>query len=514
MRRRSIRSRGSPSRPACRAVRRVRASAAEGRAARSPHTPEGRAALLHAIAHIEFNAINLALDAVWRFPACLTRTTATGCRWRRGGAALHAAARASAESRRDYGDFDAHDGLWLMAQRTAHDALARMALVPRTLEARGPRRHAAAAGQAGQAGDARAVEILGVILRDEVGHVAIGNRWYRWLCARDGLDPLALYPVLATRYGHRACGRRSTARRGVRPASATTRSTGWPDAPPYTPPRHQEEPMRLTPYLACLALALAACSKQEPATGATAGSAPAPAVAKVYIVGTDAAYAPFESQNERAEIVGFDIDVVGAVAKKAGLAVKFVNTPWEGIFNALDQGDRDLLVSAITITDQRRQTMDFTNPYFDAHQLIAVKADSKVTRLADLKPLKVGVQTGTTGDEAVSKLQGKNSVSIKRFESTPLALKELEAGGGGRRRGRQRRGRQLRDEQRGRQVQDGERREFVPEQYGIASRRGTRPAGQAERRPGGHKADGTYQQLQCEVLRRRAGRRPGVRGVR
>ena len=120
---------------------------------------------------------------------------------------------------------------------------------------------------------------------------------------------------------------------------------------------------------------LAACGKQaEPpappaataAAPASEAAAPAPAAPRWYVVGTDAAYAPFESQNEKGEIVGFDIDVVNAVAKKAGFEVKFVNTPWEGIFNTLQQGDRDFLVSAITITDERKQTMDFTNPYFDA----------------------------------------------------------------------------------------------------------------------------------------------------
>lgn len=181
---------------------------------------------------------------------------------------------------------------------------------------------------------------------------------------------------------------------------------------------------------------LAACGKKE-AAPEPAASAPAPAAsvaaapppAKVYVVGTDAAYAPFESQNEKGEIVGLTVDVVTAVAQKAGIEVKFVNTPWEGIFNSLQQGDRDLLASSITITDERKQTMDFTNPYFDAYQLIAVKATSKVTKFDDLKKLKVGVQTGTTGDEVVTKQQGKNSTNIKRFESTPLALKELEAGG-------------------------------------------------------------------------------------
>jgi polar amino acid transport system substrate-binding protein len=182
-------------------------------------------------------------------------------------------------------------------------------------------------------------------------------------------------------------------------------------------------------------LVLAACGKKEPdAPAAAPAAAPAPVAAaappaKVYVVGTDAAYAPFESQNEKGEIVGLTIDVVNAVAKKAGIEVKFENTPWEGIFNALQQGDRDMLASSITITDERKQSMDFTSPYFDAYQLIAVKDNSKVAKFDDLKKLKVGVQTGTTGDEAVTKLQGKNSTNIKRFESTPLALKELEAGG-------------------------------------------------------------------------------------
>ena len=190
-----------------------------------------------------------------------------------------------------------------------------------------------------------------------------------------------------------------------------------------------------TAGLLCAGVLLAACGKKE--APAPAASAPAPAAsvaaapppAKVYVVGTDAAYAPFESQNEKGEIVGMTIDMLTAVAQKAGVEIKFVNTPWEGIFNSLQQGDRDILASSITITDERKQTMDFTNPYFDAYQLIAVKANSKVAKFDDLKKLKVGVQTGTTGDEVVTKQQGKNSTNIKRFESTPLALKELEAGG-------------------------------------------------------------------------------------
>ncbi len=189
---------------------------------------------------------------------------------------------------------------------------------------------------------------------------------------------------------------------------------------------HKRRLLQLVAMLA-VGLAIAACGKKEEAPPAAAPSAAAPA--RVYVVGTDAAYAPFESQDERGEIVGFDIDVVKAIAARAGIEVRFVNTPWEGIFNELQQGGRDLLVSAITVTDERRQTMDFSDPYFDAAQLIAVRADSHVAVFTDLKGLKVGVQTGTTGDEAVSDLLGKTSADIKRFESTPLALKELEAGG-------------------------------------------------------------------------------------
>ena len=165
---------------------------------RSPFTTEGRAGLLHAIAHIEFNAINLALDAIWRFPGL---PAAYYTDWLRVAAeeALHYGLLTDHLSSlgHAYGDFDAHDGLWLMARRTAHDVLARMALVPRTLEARGLDASPPLQAKLARAGDRRAVEVLDVILRDEVGHVAIGNRWFRWLCARDGLEPHAAWRALA-----------------------------------------------------------------------------------------------------------------------------------------------------------------------------------------------------------------------------------------------------------------------------------------------------------------------------
>lgn len=168
---------------------------------RSPFTLEGRAALLHAICHIEFNAINLALDAVWRFP---DMPEAFYRDWLRVAAeeALHFTLLREhlCSLGHDYGDFDAHDGLWSMCAKTAHDIVARMALVPRTLEARGLDATPLIQAKLTRAGDLRAVEILDIILRDEVGHVAIGNRWFHQLCAERGLDAVTLYPQLVTRH--------------------------------------------------------------------------------------------------------------------------------------------------------------------------------------------------------------------------------------------------------------------------------------------------------------------------
>ena len=168
---------------------------------RSVHTLEGRAALVHAICHIEFNAINLALDAIWRFaglPEAYYRDwLRVAVEEARHFGLLHAHLQTLGHR---YGDFAAHDGLWSMCERTQGDVTARMALVPRTLEARGLDATPPLQAKLAKAGDARAVAILDVILRDEIGHVAIGNRWYRFVCERAGLDALAIYPGLVERY--------------------------------------------------------------------------------------------------------------------------------------------------------------------------------------------------------------------------------------------------------------------------------------------------------------------------
>jgi uncharacterized ferritin-like protein (DUF455 family) len=168
---------------------------------RSMRTPEGRAALVHALAHIEFNAINLALDAIWRFAGMPVEYYAD---WLQVAAeeALHHALLSDHLRTLGfrYGDFTAHNSLWDMAEKTQCDVLARIALVPRTLEARGLDATPAVRAKLAQAGDQAAAAILDIILRDEIGHVAIGNRWYGWLCAQRGLEPVATYALLVAQY--------------------------------------------------------------------------------------------------------------------------------------------------------------------------------------------------------------------------------------------------------------------------------------------------------------------------
>ena len=168
---------------------------------RSMATIEGRAMLVHALTHIEFNAVNLALDALWRFPG-LPQAYYTD--WLRVASeeathftmlSAHLATLGFA-----YGDFAAHDSLWEMVEKTRGDVLARMALVPRTLEARGLDAIPPLRAKLAHAGDRAAAAILDLLLRDEVGHVEIGNRWYLYLCAGRGLEPVSTYDELTVRY--------------------------------------------------------------------------------------------------------------------------------------------------------------------------------------------------------------------------------------------------------------------------------------------------------------------------
>jgi uncharacterized ferritin-like protein (DUF455 family) len=192
---------------------------------------EGRAALIHAIAHIEFNAINLAWDAVHRFRGLPPDY-------------YHDWARVAEEEAYhfellrdhlrelgfDYGSFTAHNGLWEMARKTAHDPLVRMALVPRVLEARGLDVTPGMMRRLRQAGDKRAVDILEIIHRDEIGHVAIGTRWFSFLCDARGVDREETFERLVLQYvtgrGTRSIDRDARKRAGFSEREMTFIETG------------------------------------------------------------------------------------------------------------------------------------------------------------------------------------------------------------------------------------------------------------------------------------------------
>jgi uncharacterized ferritin-like protein (DUF455 family) len=168
---------------------------------RSLTSPEGRAALIHAVAHIEYNAINLAWDAVYRFRGMPAAYYTDWCQ-----VAVEEALHFELLSKRladlgcCYGDFPAHNGLWHMAEETAYDVLVRMALVPRVLEARGLDVTPGMMARLQKAGDLPTLEILEIILRDEIGHVLRGTHWFRYLCDQRGLAPLPTFLALIERH--------------------------------------------------------------------------------------------------------------------------------------------------------------------------------------------------------------------------------------------------------------------------------------------------------------------------
>ena len=168
---------------------------------RSMHTQEGRAVLIHALAHIEFNAINLALDAIWRFSGMPREYYEDWLKIAQEEAyhfdLLNQHLRIQGFQ---YGHFPAHNSLWEMVSKTADSLLARMALVPRTMEARGLDALPPIQEKLAQANDPETVKILQIILNDEVGHVQIGNRWFNYLCQQEALDPIKTYAMLMEIY--------------------------------------------------------------------------------------------------------------------------------------------------------------------------------------------------------------------------------------------------------------------------------------------------------------------------
>ena len=168
---------------------------------RKMDTGEGRAILWHSLAHIEFNAMNLALDAIWRFPNMPKTYYEDWLKVAKEESYHFSLINAHLQSFGfGYGDFPAHNSLWEMVERTSDSVIARMALVPRTMEARGLDAVPEIRDRFKQIQDERAVEILEIILHDEISHVLVGNRWFNFLCANENLSPITTYRELAEKY--------------------------------------------------------------------------------------------------------------------------------------------------------------------------------------------------------------------------------------------------------------------------------------------------------------------------
>ncbi|WLT01330.1 basic amino acid ABC transporter substrate-binding protein [Snodgrassella alvi] len=179
----------------------------------------------------------------------------------------------------------------------------------------------------------------------------------------------------------------------------------------------------------CSALVLTACSGSK--NNSESASAPAQSGAdKTYIVGTNAEFAPFESRTANGSLTGFDIDLLTAMAKAGNFKIQFKDQPWDGLFASLNNGDLDIVASGVTITDERKQSMTFSDPYFDISMMVLTPKAKTFHSLAELNNMqRVAVASGQTGDLAVQKILGAQSTKIARFDSVPLAIKELENGG-------------------------------------------------------------------------------------
>ena len=147
------------------------------------------------------------------------------------------------------------------------------------------------------------------------------------------------------------------------------------------------------------------------------------------VIASDATFPPMEMVDENKAIVGFDVDLMNAAAKAGGFAVEFKNTAWDGIFAGLDAGKYDAVMSSVTITDDRKKTMDFSVPYINAGQVVVVKSEvNNVTKLADLKGKTVGCQIGTTGAFAIDKEKDADKITEKTYDEIGLAFEDLANG--------------------------------------------------------------------------------------
>lgn len=178
---------------------------------------------------------------------------------------------------------------------------------------------------------------------------------------------------------------------------------------------------------AALALGVAGCGKkEEKKEEKPAAAAPAPAGPKTIVFATDAAYPPMQYVNDQKEIAGFEVDVIKAAAEKAGFKAEFKNTAWDGIFAGLAAGKYDAISSSVSITEERKATMDFSDPIMAIEQMLVVAKADKATDLAALKGKTIGAQIGTTSYLVIKDVKGFKA--IKTYDEVGLAMEDLVKG--------------------------------------------------------------------------------------
>jgi len=176
-----------------------------------------------------------------------------------------------------------------------------------------------------------------------------------------------------------------------------------------------------------LALSVVGCGKkEEKKEDKPAAAAPAPAGPKTIIFASDATYAPMQYTNEQKEIVGFEVDVIKAAAEKGGFKAEFKNVAWDGIFAGLAAGKYDAISSSVSITDERKATMDFSEPIMAIEQMLVVGVKEKATDLAGLKGKSIGAQIGTTSYLVIKDVKGFKA--IKTYDEVGLAMEDLVKG--------------------------------------------------------------------------------------
>ncbi|MDC7228341.1 MAG: basic amino acid ABC transporter substrate-binding protein [Spirochaetales bacterium] len=148
------------------------------------------------------------------------------------------------------------------------------------------------------------------------------------------------------------------------------------------------------------------------------------AESKTYIIASDCTWPPMEFINSDKEMVGYDIDFINAVAKEAGIDIEIRNTAWDGIFASLANGESDAVISSVTITEERKKTMDFSLPYINAGQVLIVPSSSSAKTLADLTGKEVGAQIGTTGAIEID----NSAAELKTYDELGFAIEDLANG--------------------------------------------------------------------------------------